>query len=190
MWLPKEERYLLMFYTACDPNFDQSEMTFEIEDLKRVLSKKIRPSQVVKFASELRERKNGARRRDNDVENTQAGGNNKSVMTQNVDNVDGVKKYMSWLRAKVTIESVNNRLKERGLIESRECGTGFYQVKMNLAGWDLGNKYNSRWSRNVLWFREYKDHWIWLIVSFFGGVIGALLINWLSSLFTNSAGAQ
>jgi len=190
MWLPKEERYLLMFYTAYDPNFDQSTMTFEIEDLKRVLSKNVRPSQFVKLASELRERERGAGRKDNDVENTQAGGDKKTVMTETHDNVNGVKRYMSWLRAKVTIESVNNRLKERGLIESRECGTGFYQVEMNLTGWDLGNKYSSGWSRNVLWFREYKDHWIWLIVSFFGGVIGALLINWVSSLFTNSTGAQ
>jgi hypothetical protein len=181
MWLPREERYLLMVYTIFDPSCEQLATAFQIEDLKWVFGKHMRPGNVVKRASELREKKRNQDHRNNDVESPQIGGNRKSVMAGNShDNGNGVEHYMSWLKAKATIESVNNRLKERGLIEPRECGTGSYEVKLKLTGWDLGDKYNSWWSRNVLWFREYKDHWIWLIVSFWGGIIGALLVNWLS----------
>jgi len=181
MWLPKEERYLLMVYTVFDPDFNTPAITFEIGDLKWVLAKHVGHRDVVKRASELRERKKEAERNNNNGEDAKIGDNKKSMIAGNShDSADCVEKYMSWLRAKATIESVNNRLKERDLIELNECGTGFYNVKMKLAGWDLGDKYNSWWSRNVLWFREYKDHWIWIIVSFLGGVLGALLINWLS----------
>jgi len=27
--------------------------------------------------------------------------------------------------------------------------------------------------------KNIKDHWFWLIVSFLGGIIGALIVNWL-----------
>jgi len=169
MWLPKEERHLLMVYTVFDPNFDGQDMVFKVEDLKWALDKCLQPSKIVKRASELRKEAEKQDQKVNTLENTQTDGNKK------------VEEYMSWLRAKATIRSINNRLRARGLIESRECDTGCYEVKMTLAGWDLGDKYNSWCSRNVLWFREYKDHWIWLIVGFLGGIVGALLVNWLSN---------
>lgn len=53
---------------------------------------------------------------------------------------------------------------------------------MNLAGWDLGNKYLSYWARTGLWYNDkIRHHWIWLIISFVGGVLGALAVQWLSS---------
>jgi len=60
MWLPKEERYLLMVYTVFDPNLNRSATSFQIEDLKWVLSKHIKPGYVVKRASELKEQKKEA----------------------------------------------------------------------------------------------------------------------------------
>jgi len=74
-------------------------------------------------------------------------------------------------------------LVERKLIQN--TGTGGlreidYQVRLALSGYDLGRKYNSRLIQSGLWFAEYKDHWFWLIISFVGGIIGALLVNWLS----------
>ena len=51
-------------------------------------------------------------------------------------------------------------------------------------GHDLGKKYNSSWLVwSGLWFAEYKDHWFWLILGFLGGIIGAVLVNWLSKIF-------
>ena len=53
-------------------------------------------------------------------------------------------------------------------------------VQLSLEGNDLGRKYSSWRIRSGLWFAEYKDHWFWLIVGFLGGIVGALVINWLS----------
>jgi len=57
-------------------------------------------------------------------------------------------------------------------------------LKFTLKGLDLACKYDNWLIRSGLWFAEYKNHWIWLIVSFFGGVIGGgVLVNWLSKGF-------
>jgi len=58
-----------------------------------------------------------------------------------------------------------------------------FKINLTLKGLDLGRKYDSFWIRSGLRFKEYKDHWIWLIVSFLGGIIGGLLISWLSKVF-------
>jgi hypothetical protein len=56
-----------------------------------------------------------------------------------------------------------------------------YQITLTIAGYDLGRKYNDHWwVWSHLWFTEYKDHWFWLILSFLGGIVGALIVNWLS----------
>ena len=77
--------------------------------------------------------------------------------------------------------NTNNNLKERGLINYFNYEHPNIDVKLSLKGWDLGRKYNSCLIKSGLWFAEYKHHWIWLIVSFLGGIIGALLVNWLSN---------
>jgi hypothetical protein len=54
-------------------------------------------------------------------------------------------------------------------------------LKFNLEGLDLARKYSSWWSRSNLWYSEYiRYHWICVIVAFMAGIIGGLLINWLS----------
>lgn len=55
-------------------------------------------------------------------------------------------------------------------------------LKLTLNGVDLANKYDNWFTRTGLWFAEYKDHWLWLILSFLGGILGALLVNWLSKI--------
>lgn len=44
----------------------------------------------------------------------------------------------------------------------------------------LGRKCNSWFDRSGLWFRGYKDHWVWLVVSFLGGVLSTLVVQSLS----------
>jgi len=80
--------------------------------------------------------------------------------------------------------SATRVLNERGLVmlgdtDRRQANRSIY-VGLTPAGYDLGRKYNSRFARSGLWFSEYKDHWVWLIVSFIGGVLGSLLVQWLS----------
>lgn len=50
---------------------------------------------------------------------------------------------------------------------------------LTIQGYDLASKYDHWFSRTGLWFAEYKDHWIWLLCAFIGGIIGALIVEWL-----------
>ena len=71
-------------------------------------------------------------------------------------------------------------LKNRGLIDIQTDNLERTIISLTIEGYDLGSKYNSWWIRSGLWFTEYKHHWIWLIVSFLGGIFGALIVSWLS----------
>jgi len=55
-------------------------------------------------------------------------------------------------------------------------------VELTLRGWDLGRKYNHWFTRTGLWFAEYKQHWIWIIVAFLGGIVGTLIVQWLKNI--------
>jgi hypothetical protein len=87
---------------------------------------------------------------------------------------------LEWLAAKESVEAANRALQDRHLVSVHEDGTGIYTVTMTLEGRDLGRKYNSWFDRSGLWFREYKDHWVWLVVSFLSGVLGTLVVQSLS----------
>ena len=165
MWLPREERQLLMFYAVYDADLNENPMPFSVGELQEVAVGRLCAGQIAECVKRVKGRK----------------GEVSQGAPRNEENGRGPSAHMGWLQAKGVIESANKRLQERGLIEARECGTGQYEVTITLTGWDLGCKYNSWWDRTGLWFREYKDHWIWLIVSFAGGVLGALVVKWLSS---------
>ncbi len=79
--------------------------------------------------------------------------------------------------------NANAILKDRELIhfEHEQEDLSRFKISLTLKGYDLGRKYSSWWTRSGLCFAEYRHHWIWLIVSFLGGIIGALLVNWLSN---------
>jgi len=76
----------------------------------------------------------------------------------------------------------NMRLEERKLIEVQphQSDTRVAGISLTLEGYDLARRCCHWFDRTGLWFREYKDHWVWLIVSFVGGVLGALTVQWLS----------
>jgi len=77
--------------------------------------------------------------------------------------------------------NANDNLKDRKLIDF-ELEEYIFKINLTLKGLDLSRKYNSWWTRSGLWFAEYKHHWIWLIVSFLGGIIGGVLVTWLSKM--------
>ena len=103
-----------------------------------------------------------------------------------------IEKYKDWLKEWNRVLIAIKLLEERGLIISshdpdifirtyRETGLNSrLTFSLTLKGYDLGRKYNSWFSRTGLWFAEYKDHWFWLLIGFLGGIIGALIVNWLS----------
>jgi hypothetical protein len=100
------------------------------------------------------------------------------------DDNEGLEKLKKSIPGYFEIIAVNTVLRERGLIESRgntDYTSAPTQVSLTISGYDLGRKYNSWCTRSGLWFAEYKDHWFWLVLSFLGGIIGALVVNWLSN---------
>lgn len=52
-------------------------------------------------------------------------------------------------------------------------------LRLTLKGYDLAIKYNHWFTRTGLWFAEYKHHWLWVVSSFAGGIMGALIVEWL-----------
>jgi hypothetical protein len=50
-------------------------------------------------------------------------------------------------------------------------------ITLTVDGYDLGRKYAKWFTRSGLWFEEYRNHWLWLIVAFFGGVAGARVLE-------------
>lgn len=80
------------------------------------------------------------------------------------------------------LEIANTHLKDRKLIEITPQGSEprIAGVLLTLDGYDLARRYSHWFERTGLWFREYKDHWIGLVVGFIGGVLGALVVQWLS----------
>ncbi len=78
------------------------------------------------------------------------------------------------------VRTASKILMRRNLLDFLNDQGGAITARLSLEGNDLGRKYSSWWTRSGLWFAEYRNHWIWIIVSFLGGVIGGLLINWLS----------
>lgn len=163
MWLPREERQLLMLYAVHDAVLDGNPMPFSVDELGEVATKRLSARQIAKYAEGIRKKKRQS--------GPDPNGSPKSGCSR---------KYMGWLSAKGIIESANSRLQHRDFVRFRECGTGQYEITLTLAGWDLGRKYNSWWDRTGLWFREYKDHWLWLIVGLLGGIVGGLVVQRLS----------
>ncbi len=97
--------------------------------------------------------------------------------------------YREWAHGKLSFpcrkpmdEVADRHLKSLGLIKTAfEPALAELRVSLTREGIRLGKIYNgSWWGRSGLWFAEYKDHWFWLILSFLGGIIGALLVNGLT----------
>jgi hypothetical protein len=80
------------------------------------------------------------------------------------------------------IEQITTRLGNLGLIQIHilPCSPIERLIILTPNGLQLGRKYSSWWLRSNLWYEEHlKNHWIWVIIGFLGGVISGLLIKWL-----------
>jgi len=93
---------------------------------------------------------------------------------------DELKERMTvFLENKSRIKIANTLLQARGLIDLsyHQNVDNVIFVQLTEKGYDLGRRYASKWEKSGLWFASYKEHWIWIIISFLGGVIGSLIIN-------------
>jgi len=93
--------------------------------------------------------------------------------------IEGVPEYS---KSKSRVAIANRVLSERKLIQYREAGDSI-EVSLTMEGHDLGRKYNCLWLCSNLWYAEYiKNHWIWVFISFFGGILATLLVQWFSKI--------
>ena len=80
------------------------------------------------------------------------------------------------LYKKIRVSKANDCLAERKLIKLRSQDR-FCILSLTMDGFDLAHKYSSWFERSGLWFTSHRDHWIWFLCSFIGGVLGALIIE-------------
>ncbi len=93
---------------------------------------------------------------------------------------DHMRAYLKYLGR---VELANRLLEARNLIKMRkhQSESNVVGVTLALSGFDLGRRYGEGFLEySGLWFEAYRNHWIWLIVSFIGGIIGGVVGNWLS----------
>jgi hypothetical protein len=85
------------------------------------------------------------------------------------------------------IERANKHLHERALIvlERHQHETDVVLITLTVDGYDAGRKYAGFLARSGLWFEEYRNHWLWLIAAFFGGAIGAKLVDFIVAKTTS-----
>jgi len=82
------------------------------------------------------------------------------------------------------VEAANRRLLARGLIRlsRHESVADVVVVSLTLEGFDLGRRYATWFTSTQLLFREYKDHWLWLLLGVIGGMLGTLILDSLRHL--------
>jgi len=99
-----------------------------------------------------------------------------------IDEKNYEKQIKRLLATRHRLERANKLLEERKLIalKSHETDRDACAIKLTLEGYDLGRRYASWWTCSGLWFQEYKNHWIWVIISFLGGVLGGFISSWLT----------
>ncbi|MEX0701211.1 MAG: hypothetical protein WD069_03870 [Planctomycetales bacterium] len=155
MWLHNDERRLLSGYYALVQDVDE-EKAYEISSLQPLLTKACQYASIREYGPSA------------------SGDESASINDQALSS-----HLKAYIDERARIRRANRILEARGLIKSRD-----YQhvgdvilISLTTDGYDLGRKYSSWWARSGLWFEEYRNHWFWLIIAFFGGILGALLVE-------------
>lgn len=83
------------------------------------------------------------------------------------------------------IRIVNFRLEERGLARVAAIpNSGWFKVQLTASGRDLGRKYASWFGRSGEWFKEFRGHWLrLLLVAILAYVMGVLTDPIRNALF-------
>lgn len=172
MWLPSDERHLLMVYGVCIPKLGAHGEIFDVNEL----------SWFATYACWLpfwRARKIAERAKQ--LKKTRRDKSGQSSPCVDVGSSSDKGEPMAWLAGLKAVQSANKMLGDRGLIELREHGSRSYTVTLTLKGRDLARKYNSWWDRTGAWYNDkIRHHWIWPITTFVVGVRGTLVVQWLS----------
>jgi hypothetical protein len=165
MWLPRDERRLLEGYyvNICEVEKEAwFKMSHWLPVLKSLCVKRA-AGQVIQDGEEY------------PASSPRKDGFDMDEMKKNITTYAGLRNRL---------EVANRALEKRGLVkrQKHKHRDDVDGITLTIDGYDLGRRYSEWFTRTGSWFAEYRNHWIWLIVSFFGGVLGAVLANWLSKI--------
>ena len=176
MWLPKNERKLLEIYyiARCeglkkvdsDPTnekwYSQSELVDIFSDKNYIEKTRMLKTDFHKAVESTYEESNG----------------------DHYNHEKTKREMKTTLSTMAAIDAANAALVARNLIKISQHQTqSRIGVSLAIEGYDLGRKYNKKFDRGALWFHEYKDHWIWIILGFIAGILGALVVDVLKTIF-------
>jgi len=154
MWLPKDERRLLLAYYLKLERVG-AEGWFEEHNLAKMLASK---SNVRKSVEELKDYFHGGAVEDQ-VKDTASDKFN-------------VEEYKKRVKQRISnskrVAGANCNLKTRELITIRphQHVDGLNQFALTLDGYNLAVKYSKFLTYTQEWWVEYKGHWLWTIISY------------------------
>lgn len=184
MWLPKDERHLLMGYYVNMFNISvrnvyeiEKPKWFQVSDWTSIFEIPSRiPFLTPWLIKRIARKVKGYFERDNSETLNEKGGFN--VEHQK-------KKIKESIKYSKRLLVANTALEQRKLIKihkHKEPTLKVAGISLTIDGYDLGIEYSNWLTRTGLWFAKYRKHWIWVVVSFFVGVIVTELINWLCKI--------
>ena len=170
MWLPKDERRLLSGYYRLIGEVAEKKL-YRVSALRPLLAYWTPALAFWKRRSKVPEYGDTGQPRDNDS--------------------GDAKGMRRWIEKRFNetnrIERANKLLHERGMIvlDRHQHELDVVVITLTVDGYDLGRKYAKWFTRSGLLFEEYRNHWLWLIVAFFGGAIGAKLVEFIVAKVTS-----
>lgn len=159
MWLPKDERRLLAGYYSLIGDIG-TEKVYRLGDLARLLRFRGHKASIPEYGDAV-------------------------ASSQESGGVDPMKREaVEYIQASKRIQKANNLLAKRDLIQvtPHQHEPDVVVIRLSVDGYDLGRRYSNVLESSGLCFQEYRNHWMWLIVAFFGGAFGAKLIEWIGTL--------
>lgn len=162
MWLPKDERRLLAGYYTLISEISTKHV-YRLSELASLLQFRGHRARVPEY------------------------GESESPTT-NSDDLETVKrKIAEYSDSSNRINKANSLLAARGLVTvtPHQHETSVVIIGLSVEGYDLGRRFSNTFESSGLWFQEYRNHWIWLIVAFLGGAVGAKLLDGVASLFAD-----
>jgi hypothetical protein len=159
MWLPKDERRLLAGYHCAIGDVDTSK-PYRLGDLRRLLAWGGHRVHLPEYGAP-------------------------GTPSEESDDPSAMKEAIhKYIEETNRLRKANKLLAARDLISecSHEHETNVVIVSLTVSGYDLGRRYAGFFERSGLWFQEYRVHWMWLVLAFFGGAIGVKLIDFVARL--------
>ncbi len=178
MWLPKNERKLLTIYyiAICEAlkktnSTPTDEKWYDISDLTRIFEHGNHKKEARKLEDERHRKKEGSEESEQEKSNFEK----------------QKKKIKTFTTTKAIIDTTNAALESLELIKITPHQTERMRngISLTIDGYYLGRKYTNPLISSGLWFREYKGHWLWLIIAYIAGILSPFLIDALRQFFEN-----